>query len=531
MDTKPVFSRQFFCRLSKYLGLPILIIVIYFINPLPVFSQSQSRADSGFGPASVSQLAADLSGAVVNIGTSRPVAGGDPFPDLPPGSPLRELFEGLNPNIGQGQERMGEARSLGSGFLISASGLIVTNNHVIVGASEILVYTSRGKRYVATVIGTDEKTDLAVLKIDSAEEFPFVEFGNSDSAEVGDWVMAIGNPFGLGGSVSLGIVSARNRDFNSGPYDDYIQTDAAINLGNSGGPLFDMNGDVMGIVTALISREGSSGGLGFAVPGNLASPIIDQLIEFGETRRGWLGVSIQDVSEEIAASVGLSAPIGVLVAEITAGGPSQGILLAGDIILVFDGEPIIDWKDLPRLVAQTPVGSESIMRVYRNGEIIDVNVILGELEAGEKLIAQASEEDGAPANEQGFSPVTEAQNLPIVEDNGERLALTTSQILGFSVVETSEELLKNLGRDPAEKGLAIIFVDPGSVAFEKGLRVGQIIFELEQQEVNLISEMEEIISDAITSNSEAVLLKLSDARGNIRFVGLALVQLPPTSGL
>ncbi len=442
-------------------------ILFSFLVFFPLQTSAFSQSAGFVGPVSVSELAADLSGAVVNIGTSRPVAGGggDPFPDLPPGSPLRELFEGLNPNLGQGQERMGEARSLGSGFLISENGFVVTNNHVIVGASEILVYTSLGQRYVAEVVGVDEKTDLAVLKISSGHPFPFVEFGDSDSAEVGDWAMAVGNPFGLGGSVSLGIVSARNRDFDSGPYDDYIQTDAAINLGNSGGPLFDMNGDVMGIVTALISQEGSSGGLGFAVPSNLASPIIDQLIEFGKTRRGWLGVSIQEVGENLAASVGLNAAIGVLIADITAGGPSDGILLEGDIILVFDDAPIIDWKDLPRIVAQSAVGNASIMRVYRDGEIVEIIVTLGELEEGEKLIAQNSQ---TRTREQIFSQDLILQAPSEILDDGKRLQQFNSDLLGFDVVETSEQLLNNMGMGKNVKGLAVIFAEPESIALECG---------------------------------------------------------------
>jgi len=236
------------------------------------------------GPASVSQLAARLSGAVVNISTSRMVPGGAgvPFPDAPPGSPLGQLFEQLNPNYGGDEQSLREASSLGSGFFISADGLIVTNNHVVAGADEILIYTVAGKRYQAQIVGSDEKTDLAVLRISPDEPVEYVEFGDSDTAQVGDWVMAIGNPFGLGGSVSLGIVSARNRDINSGPYDDFIQTDAAINQGNSGGPLFDMNGKVIGVATAIISRGGISRGIGFALPGNLVNSVIGQLVEFGQ---------------------------------------------------------------------------------------------------------------------------------------------------------------------------------------------------------------------------------------------------------
>ncbi len=270
------------------------------------------------GPASVARLAAQLSPAVVNIGTSRMIGGGGmPFPEAPEGSPLNDMFDDLNPNQGQGPEAMQEARSLGSGFIINADGTIVTNNHVIEGADEIVVFLTDGTQLPAKLVGADDKADLAVLKVDAGHTLPFVELGDSDSAEVGDWVMAIGNPFGLGGSVSLGIVSARNRDIQSGPYDDFIQTDAAINQGNSGGPLFDMDGKVVGINTAIIARGGSSLGIGFAVPVNLARPVVTQLAEYGETRRGWLGVGIQDVTAEMAASLGRPNNYGAMVVDIT----------------------------------------------------------------------------------------------------------------------------------------------------------------------------------------------------------------------
>ena len=311
------------------------------------------------GPESVAPLAAQLSPAVVNIGTSRMIGGGGmPFPEAPEGSPLNEMFDDLNPNQGQGPEAMQEARSLGSGFIISADGLVVTNNHVVEGADEILVFLTDGTRLEAKLVGADTKADLAVLKVDAGHDLPFVEFGDSDSADVGDWVMAIGNPFGLGGSVSLGIVSARNRDIQSGPYDDFIQTDAAINQGNSGGPLFDMNGKVVGINTAIIARGGSSLGIGFAVPVNLALPVVEQLAEYGETRRGWLGVGIQDVTDQMAASLGRPNTYGAMVVDITKTGPADGVVHEGDIILDFNGRQIVKMRDLPRFVAVTAVGQK-----------------------------------------------------------------------------------------------------------------------------------------------------------------------------
>ncbi|HHY49941.1 MAG TPA: trypsin-like serine protease, partial [Alphaproteobacteria bacterium] len=341
------------------------------------------------GPESVAELAAQLSPAVVNIGTSRrvPTGNGMPFPEFPEGSPLQDLFDDLNPNQGRGPDRMQEARSLGSGFIISPDGVIVTNNHVIEGADEIEIYLTDGTRLPATIIGSDDKTDLALLKVDAGRDLPFVEFGDSDTAVVGDWVMAIGNPFGLGGSVTLGIVSARNRDIQSGPYDQFIQTDASINQGNSGGPLFDMNGKVVGINTAIIARGGTSLGIGFAVPVNLAKPVIDQLARFGETRRGWLGVGIQEVTEDIASSLGRPDTHGALVIDITPSGPSDGKIVEGDIILEFDGKPIERMRDLPRVVAETEVGKAVPVKVLRGGEELTIDITLGRLEVGEKLLA------------------------------------------------------------------------------------------------------------------------------------------------
>ncbi len=464
------------------------------------------------GPASVSELAARLSGAVVNVGTSRQVQGGhgEPFPSLPPGSPLRDLFDELNPNSGQGEEAMREARSLGSGFVISEQGLIVTNNHVIAGADEILIYMDQGIRYVAELVGADEKTDLAVLKISADEPLPFVNFGNSDSAEVGDWVLAIGNPFGLGGSVSLGIVSARNRDINSGPYDDFIQTDAAINLGNSGGPLFDMDGNVIGIVTAIVARGGSSRGIGFAVPVNLAVPIIDQLTEFGETRRGWLGVGIQPVTEDIAASLGQSAPIGALVVEVTRGGPSQGILEPGDVIVLFDGNPIIETRDLPRIVAQTPVGTSSLVQVIRNRKMVEVTIKLGQLETVEKLVAATQQSE-------------QNENIGInMVDDGYRLPEDVQQMLGFSIMPLTASVRRDIGRGSRAKGLLVDSVTARSTAFDMGMRSGLVLSHVGEIEVETVQEFERLLQEAQENQQDTLMLKLRDSSGIGRFVALPI---------
>jgi len=345
------------------------------------------------GPPSVAELAARLSDAVVNISSRSMVPGGMAFPGLPEGSPLEEFFNERNPNNDLGPQGLFEAASLGSGFIISPDGLIVTNNHVIDAADEVIVFLTDGTRLVAEVVGQDDRADLAVLRVTTDHELTHVEFGDSDTAQVGDWVMAIGNPFGLGGSVSLGIVSARNRDINAGPYDSFIQTDAAINQGNSGGPLFDMNGDVIGINTAILSRTGGSLGIGFAIPGNLAAPVIDQLAEYGETRRGWLGVGITDVTPDVAEDFGLPNTRGALVLDVTRGGPGEGVLEIEDVILAFNGREITRYRDLPIFVSQTPVGTDAAVVVFRDGEEIEVTVTLGQLELGEDIIARNAAED------------------------------------------------------------------------------------------------------------------------------------------
>ncbi|MDB5562751.1 MAG: HtrA protease/chaperone protein, partial [Hyphomicrobiales bacterium] len=343
------------------------------------------------GPDSVAGLAKDLSPAVVNISSSHHVKGGAgvPYPTAPQGSPLNKLFDDVNPNQGEGDQAQQDSESLGSGFIISPDGLIVTNNHVIDGADDIEVYLTDGTRLTAKVVGVDQKVDLALLRIDAGHPLKSVDFGDSDTAQVGDWVMAIGNPFGLGGSVTLGIVSARNRDIEAGPYDSFIQTDASINQGNSGGPLFDMNGKVVGINTAIVARGGASLGIGFAVAANLAKPVIDQLREYGETRRGWLGVGVQDVTDDIAASLGRKTANGALVVDITKGGPSDGVIQQGDLILSFNDKPIDKMRDLPRAVAQTAIGKAVHVKILRKGKEEVFDITLGRLESGEKQIAEA----------------------------------------------------------------------------------------------------------------------------------------------
>lgn len=464
------------------------------------------------GPESVASLAEALSPAVVNIGTSRRVPGGVgvPFPEVPDGSPLEDFFDEHNPNDGLGEQRMQEARSLGSGFIIGADGTIVTNNHVIEGADAIEVYLTDGTRLPATIVGTDDKTDLAVLKVEAGRELPFVEFGDSDGAVVGDWVMAIGNPFGLGGSVTLGIVSARNRDIQSGPYDQFIQTDAAINQGNSGGPLFDMNGKVVGINTAIIARGGNSLGIGFAVPVNLAKPVIDQLAEFGETRRGWLGVGIQEVSEDIRDSLGLSTTAGALVIDVTKGGPSEEVIITGDIILEFDGKPIARMRDLPRVVAETAVGKAVPVTVLRDGKQIELAITLGRLEVGEKLIASRGQEPAIEAPE----PEAPAEEVPA--------PVGLSDLVGFDVAPLDEGRRAQFGIAPEADGVVVTDVKGGSDADLKGVIPGLIVTEVNQRRIATIDELNRLVEEAREAGRPAVLFRVLDPAGTSRFIAVRL---------
>ncbi|SFZ82801.1 serine protease Do [Devosia enhydra] len=477
---------------------------------LPATAQAQTMA----GPASVSGLASTLSPAVVNIGTARrmPSGRGMPFPDVPDGSPLEELFDELNPNSGMGQDLMEEARSLGSGFIIAPDGLIVTNNHVIDGASEILVFLNDGTRHVATVVGKDDKTDLAVLRISANRSLPYVEFGDSDAALVGDWVMAIGNPFGLGGSVTLGIVSARNRDIQSGPYDNFIQTDASINQGNSGGPLFDMQGKVVGINTAIIARGGSSLGIGFAVPVNLARPVIDQLAEFGETRRGWLGVGIQDVTDDIAASLGRPDTAGALVVDVTDSGPSDGVVLEGDIILEFDGKPIRRMRDLPRIVAETAVGRSVPVTLLRRGEQMVLTIELGRLEVGEQMMAEAA------APEPVLPPPT--TNDEEAEEPAGPPGL--SDLVGFDVAPLDDAARADLALAPEIQGVVVTRVVQGSDASRKGFLEGVLVEEVNQVRIETVDQIMAMVGEAKEAGRPAVLFKISDPAGGSRFVAVRL---------
>jgi len=473
---------------------------------LPV--SSALAAGAAAGPASVSALAARLSPSVVNISSLHRVADGTgiPYPKAPDGSPLHGFLNDLNPNKGKGDQAMADAESLGSGFLISADGKIVTNNHVIEGADEIEVDLTDGSHLPATVLGTDPKTDLAVLKIDAGHPLPFVEFGDSDAAEVGDWVMAIGNPFGLGGTVTLGIVSARHRDIQSGPYDSFIQTDAAINEGNSGGPLFDMYGKVIGINTAILARDGGSLGIGFAIPGDLAQPVVNQLIAFGEPRRGWIGVGIQDVTADIAASLGRTDTHGAMVTDVTKPGPSDGVLNEGDIILAFDGKSVDTMHDLPRIVAETAVGKLVPIKVVRDGKEETLSLTLGQLDDNPHTPHKGSAKDGSVAPHKPSAAPAD----PLAD------------AVGFATAPVDAALRKTYGLPAGIAGLVVISVKSDSDADRKGVTPGLVIEAANQQALHSVADLQTAVDATRKSGRSALLLKVVDASRQARFVGIKL---------
>ncbi|MEP9396220.1 DegQ family serine endoprotease [Mesorhizobium sp. KR2-14] len=468
----------------------------------PALAQEQSRPPA-HGPASVADLAEGLLGAVVNISTSQTVKGSEgpgavPMPQLPEGSPFQDFFDEFFKNR-QGKKESGpqKVQSLGSGFVVDAEkGIIVTNNHVIADADEIEVNFSDGSKLKATLAGTDTKTDIAVLKVDpKAKKLTAVKFGDSNKMRIGDWVMAVGNPFGLGGTVTVGIVSARNRDINAGPYDDFIQTDAAINRGNSGGPLFNMDGEVVGINTAIISPSGGSIGIGFSIPSELAAGVVQQLAEYGETRRGWLGVRIQPVTDEIAESLGMKAAKGALVAGVIKGGPvDDGTIQPGDVITKFDGKDVHEMRDLPRVVAESPVGKAVDVELVRKGAEQSVKVTLGRLEDGEKL----SKEE--------------------VKQTKGGDAVATASVLGMTVGDLDEAARAQFGINADVAGVVIREVDPNSPAAERGIAAGEVITEIAQESVATPKDVMDRIAALKEQGRKNALLMLASKSGELRFV-------------
>ena len=450
------------------------------------------------GPVSVADLAEELADAVVNISTSQTVQGqrSVPMPQVPDGSPFQEFFEEFfNRQNREGEDRPRRVQSLGSGFVIDGvAGIIVTNNHVIEGADEITANFNDGTKLKAELIGTDEKTDLAVLKVTPEKPLTSVSFGDSDVIRVGDWVMAIGNPFGLGGTVTVGIVSARNRDINSGPYDNFIQTDASINRGNSGGPLFDMQGNVVGINTAIISPSGGSIGIGFAIPAKTAIRVIAQLREFGETRRGWLGVRIQEVTDEIAESLGMDTAEGALVAGVNEDGPAAAAAIEpGDVILEFDGRAVETMRELPRMVAETAIGKAVDVLVLRKGEEVTLKVTLGRLE-----------EETADAGDGDVEP--------------EPAETVRQEILGMILAEIDDEAREEFGIEADVTGVVVREVLAGSSAEEKRVQAGDVIKEVAQEPVATPDDVAEQVEQLKEDGRRSALLLLSNQTGELRFV-------------
>jgi serine protease Do len=471
------------------------------------------------GPDKIADVAEAVIDAVVNISTSQTVNAGGPTtrqgpgqggegpqarpgPGLPPGSPFEEFFDEFfkNRRGGPGEPRSGPRRvnSLGSGFVIDPEGLIVTNNHVIAEADEITAVFNDGSKLKAELIGKDTKTDLALLRVKPDKPLKAVKFGNSDKLRLGEWVIAIGNPFSLGGSVTAGIVSARNRDINSGPYDNYIQTDAAINRGNSGGPLFNLEGEVIGVNTAIISPSGGSIGIGFAVPSTTAVAVLDQLRQFKEVRRGWLGVKIQQVTDEIAESLNIKPARGALVAGVDDKGPAKPAgIEPGDVIVKFDGKDIKEMRDLPKIVGDTPVGKDVPVVVVRKGKEETKTVRLGRLEDTPQ---QASVKTDQPAEEKSV----------------------VQKALGLNLAGMSDELRKKFKIKDSVKGVVITGVDANSAASEKRLNAGDVIVKVTDEEVTNPADVQKRIDQLKKDGKKTALLLVANAEGDVRFVALTL---------
>ncbi len=490
-------NRGSFHPLSVFaLSLALIGAPVALLTPAPAFAQAR--------PTNLADLVDSVAEAVVNISATQTVEekSAEGMPDLPKGTPFDDMFEQFFKNHGfnNGPARPHKSSSLGSGFVVDSKGIVITNNHVVGDANDIVVIFTDGRRLKATVIGKDAKVDVAVLKVVSDKPLKTVKFGDSDKARVGDGVMAVGNPFGLGETVTAGILSARNRNIDNGPYDDFLQTDASINKGNSGGPLFNMQGEVIGINTAILSPSGGSIGIGFATPANTVLPVIDQLEKFGETRRGWLGVRIQSVDDGIAESLGLGSARGALVAGVDDHGPAKPAgIQAGDVIVKFDGKDIKESRDLPRLVASLPVGKEVQVVVMRKGQEVTKTVTLGRLEDGEKQMAKA-EEDAAPAEKDSAS----------------------AKALGLALAPIGEETRKTFKLKDSVKGVVVSSVDPNSPAAEKGLRPGDVIEEVNQQAVEKPGDVSKAIDALKKAGKKSALLLVANGAGEVRFVALAL---------
>ncbi len=449
------------------------------------------------GPRSVADIAETLQDAVVNISTTQTLKGIDsvPLPNIPEGSPFEEFFR----DFFERQNRNGKPQkvsSLGSGFVVDPSGLIVTNYHVIKDADEISVKFNDGRKLkVVEVLGRDQKSDLALLRVKPEKPLHAVTFGSSDKMRIGDWVMAIGNPFGLGGTVTVGVISAKKRDINAGLYDDFIQTDAAINRGNSGGPLFNMDGEVIGVNTAIISPTGGSIGIGFAIPSQTAQRVVDQLKKFGEVRRGWLGVHIQSVTDEIADSLGMDKPTGALIANVTPDSPAEKAgIRAGDVVLVFNGVTVVNMRQLPKIVARTPIDKRVEVIVLRQGQKKSLQVTVGQLD--EEKIAQRQKEQKKD------------------------VTVKRQDMLGLTLAPLSDKMRRKYNIDASVNGVVVTRVRPDSVAAQKDIQPGHVVVEVNQEEVDTPGQIVAIVKKLIKKGRKHVLLLLADPAGELRFVAV-----------
>jgi serine protease Do len=495
----------------------VAVFVLALAVAAPVAPGFVAPAYARAAPDNFADLAAKLLPGVVNISSSQTVQAhndrtpggggqGPEVPSFPPGSPFEQFFKdfmnrqhGGNGGGNQPQTPARRMQSLGSGYIIDPTGIVVTNNHVIDGADEITVRLQDGTELKATLVGRDERADIAVLKVTSEKPLPFVPFGDSDKSRVGEWVLAIGNPFGLGGSVTAGIVSARGRDIGQGPYDDFLQTDAAINRGNSGGPLFNMDGEVIGMNTAIYSPSGGSIGIGFSIPSNLVKNVVEQLRDFGRARRGWLGVRIQQVSPEIAESFGLKDPSGALVAGVEDNGPAaKAQLKNGDIILKFNGQDVKEMKNLPRIVAETTIGKSVPVTIWRDGKEQVIEAVVGELPDDVKKAGAVTTPD------KPTPPKT-------VELSG----------LGIKLGALTQELRDKFTIGKDQKGVVITDVTSGTPAADRGLKAGDVIVEVQQEEVANPSDVQDKVEKARKASRVTVLMLIQTSDG-LRYVPLPL---------
>ncbi len=461
-------------------------------------------AEAKSAPDSFADLAAKLLPSVVNISTTQVIEGREApdMPQFPPGSPFEDFFkEFFDRNQQQQQQhpkRPRRATSLGSGFIISDDGFVVTNNHVIQDADEITVILHDDTRLSAKLIGRDAKTDLAVLKVESKKiKLHGVNFGDSGKSRVGDWVVAIGNPFGLGGTVTAGIISARGRDINSGPYDDFIQTDASINRGNSGGPMFNLDGEVIGINTAIFSPSGGSVGIGFAIPSSTAKPVIAQLMKTGSVKRGWLGVHIQAVTEEIAETLGLKEAEGALVASVIEKSPAEAAgIKAGDVILSFDGKKVGEMRTLPKIVAETTINEKVKVELWRDNDDKTLMVAVGELDEDAQVASRTAKPGKASAGQ-------------------------SVETVGLTLLSLTDKVREKFKLAKDAKGVVVSKVAEDGPSAEKGIRPGDLIVEISQQEVTDPKQVKSKVDEARKAGRKSILI-LVEGQGGLRFVAIRL---------